>query len=295
MLGVIYECDGNKQIAQVAGPRTGLIEMSEYENDVEYRVLLSNAPSGIDQNSEYTLGTSNTRPISYNPHCCVCDDEDGNPVYKGVLKVDILCSECTVGADKAEVIRQNEVEDNLYFNIPFWGNAESAQGYHDLNKSSAYNLTFNPATGNTCAKSFTAVSNVLSDEYCFPNESFMFSNSFGGITFATCDGDTAFWTTPTTVEIGEGYCLVTRRIVNTDGEYNLTINAGDMSTLDLRGNALTFNGQPIGTSSVNGNYTWASLESTPRACEVRQYLMNNGGVKARLDGTTLFLTTNNWT
>ena len=279
----------------MAGPRTGLIEMSQYECDIEYKLLLTNAPSGITQNSEYTLGTSNTRPISYNPHCHICDDEEGEPVYKGVLKVDIVCSECTVGAENAERLRQGEESDNVYYNISYWGNAETAEGYHTLNKSNAYNLTINPATGDVCSKSFTAVSNVTSCEYCFPNEAYLWANTKGGFSFDDSNGATIAQFTCNGIELYEGNALITRRIVNTDGDYNLVINAGSMSELSLCGCSLTFNGEPIGTSSVNGNYNWASVTASPRANEVRQYLINNGGVKARLDGTTLFLTTNNWT
>ena len=268
--------------------------MSTYECDVDYPVLLTNAPSGIEQNSEYTLGTSNTRPISYNPHCHICDDEEGEPVYKGVLKVDIVCSECTVGAENAERLRQGEESDNVYYNISYWGNAETAEGYHTLNKSTAYNLTINPATGDVCSKSFTAVSNVNAQEYCFPNGASMCQSS-NGIAFKDIDGDVAAYVNRSGIIIEDGYGLNTRSIYNNDGDSNLTISAGSMSTLDLRGCCLTFNGEPIGTSSVNGNYNWASVTASPRASEVRQYLINNGGVKARLDGTTLFLTTNNWT
>lgn len=270
--------------------------MSTYECNVDYPVLLTNAPSGIEQNSEYTLGTSNTRPISYNPHCHICDDEEGEPVYKGVLKVDIVCSECTVGAENSERLRQGEESDNVYYNISYWGNAETAEGYHTLNKSTAYNLTINPATGDVCSKSFTAVSNVTSQQYTFPNCSNIYGNGNGGFTFYDCDDVAIARVARDGIYIEEGNCLGTRRIVNTaDGDYDLVINAGAMSTLSLCGKDLTFNGEPIGTASVNGNYNWASVSASPRASEVRQYLINNGGVKARLDGTTLFLTTNNWT
>lgn len=270
--------------------------MSNYDQEnIDYPVLMTNAPNGVHQNCEYTLGASNTTPLLYVPRCHICDDENGDPIYKGVLKVDIVCSECTVGAENSEAVKQGTESDNVYYNISYWGNAETAEGYHTLNKSTAYNLTINPATGDVCSKSFTAVSNVTSQQYTFPNCANIYGNGNGGFTFYDCDDAAVARVTTSGIDIEEGYCLDTRRIVNTDGDYDLVINAGSMSTLALCGKDLTFNGEPIGTSSVNGNYNWASVAATPRASEIRQYLINNGGVKARLDGTTLFLTTNNWT
>lgn len=293
MLGVVYEKDNQKFVAQVAGPRTGMIEMSEYNCNVDYPVLMTNAPSGVTQNCEYTLGSSCISPITYNPQCYVCDDEDGNPVYKGVLKVPIVCSECTVGAENANLLRQGEESDNVYYNISYWGNAETAEGYHTLNKSSAYNLTFNPATGNACAKSFTATCDMCAMGYKFPNEAWLACNTHGGVALFSCDGTWGLSVRQDQglVSIGNDYKLDVRQITKCN-EGPMIIDATTASTICMVGKELLFNGNPVGNAGVNGNYTWASVTNTPRANEVRQYMLNSCAMNGYLSGSTLFIRTN---
>lgn len=292
MLGIVYEVDNQKKLAQISGAREGMIAMNEYECNIDYPVLLTNAPS-FTHGCEYTLGTSNDQKIVYNPACYVCDDEDGNPVYKGVLKVPIVCSECTVGAENANLLKQGTESDNVYYNISYWGNAETAEGYHTLNKSTAYNLTINPATGDVCSKCFTATCDVTAMGYRFPNGAWIACNTHGGNALYGCDGAWALSVRQDsgTLTVGSDYKLDVKNITNCS-EGTMTINAGSANAIALCGSSLTFNGNPVGNAGVNGNYNWASVTNTPRANEVRQYMYCSCAMNGYLSGSTLFIRTN---
>lgn len=151
MFGRIERENNNLIAATIAGPNPGIVDRVGYECEIDYRVVLTNGPAGVG-----TVGVYDCNNIIYNPACCIGTDEDtGEDIKIGVLKVDCVCACGVAGGEYAEYIRKNNTHDNTTFAIPFYANspADATEhcDYYSLMASDSYPLTYNPYGGQLTA------------------------------------------------------------------------------------------------------------------------------------------------
>lgn len=150
MLGrVKTKTDPNKDIIDtLAGPNPGLVDKAEYTLANGYPVITTQPGYGIG-----AIGYP-TNCMTYNPLCCVGEDDNGDPIYKGVLRVNCVCADDIEGAGEGEFVKKNVTSDSVSHNLMLWANAEEAEhpGYYKAYQSSSYPLTYNPGTGWLCSR-----------------------------------------------------------------------------------------------------------------------------------------------
>lgn len=101
-------------------------------------------------------------------------------VLKGVLTVDCVCAESVTGGDCAKYLEYNCTgNNNVAYNIPLWGNADTANGHREQYVSNTYPLTFNPVSGELHTKTLTVCNTELADTGI---------TSSGDFSIRRCDG-----------------------------------------------------------------------------------------------------------
>ena len=102
------------------------------------------------------------------------------PVVKGVLTVDCVCAESVTGGDCAKYLEYNcTSNNNVTYNIPLWGNADTANGHREQYVSNTYPLTFNPVSGELHTKTLTVCNTELADTGITSSGSFCISEDNG--------------------------------------------------------------------------------------------------------------------
>ena len=194
---------GNLIPETTAGLTPGTVEKIDYCCNLDYGVVIENGGCGcgyvgvsggrpITYNPAFPSGTEYTydavTPVgTENPASEGWYEEDGSggyqltedttvdpnktyyiqtstPVIKGVLTVDCVCAESVTGGDCAKYLEYNCTNNNnVAYNIPLWGNADTANGHREQYVSNTYPLTFNPVSGELHTKTLTVCTTELAD------------------------------------------------------------------------------------------------------------------------------------
>lgn len=148
-----------KQAVTLSGPAEGVVSKVGYDCSLDYPMVLTNGGTGTGY-----VGLSTCRPIYYNPYCCVGDDDQGNPIYQGVLTVDCIKAGNIEGADCADLVYQNKLDSNLNYSVSLWTNASLVDNkYGEIGISDAYPLYYNPVTGTATTKCYKADSTLIEE------------------------------------------------------------------------------------------------------------------------------------
>lgn len=210
---------GNLVPETTAGLTPGTVEKIDYCCNLNYGVVIENGGCGcgyvgvsggrpITYNPAFPSGTEYTynavTPVgTEDPASEGWYEEDGSGGYqltedtsvdpnktyytrtsttvlKGVLTVDCVCAESVTGGDCAKYLEYNCTgNNNVAYNIPLWGNADTANGHREQYVSNTYPLTFNPVSGELHTKTLTVCNTELADNRI---------TSSGNFNIRRCDG-----------------------------------------------------------------------------------------------------------
>jgi hypothetical protein len=111
------------------------------------------------------------------------------PVLKGVLTVDCVCAGSVTGGDCAKYLEYNcTSNNNVAYNVPLWGNADTANGHREQYVSNTYPLTFNPVSGELHTKTLTVCNTELADNGITSSGNFNIHRSNGAASInVTCN------------------------------------------------------------------------------------------------------------
>lgn len=138
----------------LAGPVNGIVDKVNYTIANDYPLTMTQGGLGMG-----FVGYACDNPVYYNPFCCVGTDPDtGDPILKGVLRVDCLCAQAVSGGDCAKYVEYNAATSNVSMSIPLWSNTAGA--YRAMSVSNTCPLTFNPSTGWLCTSCIHAAYNT---------------------------------------------------------------------------------------------------------------------------------------